>query len=64
MDLQRAKAIRESSAHVSVYLQDAPVWIETIDDANDQAEVRLLESGEQIEVPISALVESEESWTE
>lgn len=64
MDLKRAKAIMKSPETVSVYVQDTPVWIETVDDANDQAEVRMLETGEQMEVPVAALVESEESWEE
>ena len=64
MDIKRAKGIMESPENISVYLQDVPVWIETIDDVNEQAEVRMLESGEQIEVPVSALVESEENWSE
>lgn len=64
MDLLRARAIMKSDANIGVYLQDAPVWIETVDEENEQAEVRMLESGEQMEVPLSALVENGESWDE
>lgn len=55
MDLEKANDILESAKTVEVQYSGFPVWIESL--AGDSAEVRYLETGERIRVPVAELVE-------
>ena len=55
MDPEKAQQIFESLGVVEVLYNGAPVWIENLD--GEDAEVRYLETGDQILVPVSELIE-------
>ena len=55
MDPEKAQQIVESLGVVEVLHNGTPVWIENLEREN--AEVRYLETGEVIQVPVSELVE-------
>ena len=52
---EKAKDILESVKTVEVHYNGLPVWIESL--AGENAEVRYLETGERIRVPVAELVE-------
>ncbi|MEI7026478.1 H-type small acid-soluble spore protein [Paenibacillus sp. y28] len=41
MDVTRAKSIIVSADHIKVYLDDEPVWIESVDSGTQTATVHL-----------------------
>ncbi len=55
MDPEKAQQIVESLGVIEVLHNGSPVWIENLD--GDRAEVRYLETGEIMQVPVSELVE-------
>jgi len=55
VDPEKAQQIVESLGVIEVLHNGAPVWIENLE--GDNAEVRYLETGEIIQVPVSELVE-------
>lgn len=55
MDPEQAQQIVESLGVVEVLYNGAPVWIENVD--GEDAEVRYLETGDIIQVPVNELVE-------
>jgi len=55
LDPEKAQQIVESLGVVEVLHNGTPVWIENLEGEN--AEVRYLETGEVIQVPVSELVE-------
>jgi len=55
VDPEKAQQIVESLGVIEVLHNGAPVWIENLE--GDNAEVRYLETGEIIKVPVSELVE-------
>lgn len=55
MDPEKAQQIVESLGVVEVLYNGAPVWIENLD--GEDAEVRYLETGDVIQVPVTKLVE-------
>ncbi|AFV10310.1 MAG: Small acid-soluble spore protein [Clostridia bacterium 62_21] len=55
LDSGRAKEIVESLGVVEVLYNGFPVWIERLN--GDTAEVRFLETGGRLEVPVTELVE-------
>lgn len=55
MDPKKAQQIVESLGVVEVLYNGAPVWIENLEGKD--AEVRYLETGQIIQVPVSELVE-------
>lgn len=55
MDPEQAQQIVESLGVVEVLYNGAPVWIENVD--GEDAEVRFLETGDIIQVPVNKLVE-------
>lgn len=57
MLVDRAREIMESKGVIEVLYQGHPVWIEQIDQ--DSAQVRLLDSNQQLNVPINMLAETE-----
>ncbi|MGB4043354.1 MAG: small, acid-soluble spore protein, H family [Thermacetogeniaceae bacterium] len=54
LEPEKAQQIVESLGVVEVLYNGAPVWIENLE--GDEAEVRYLETGEIIQVPVSELV--------
>jgi H-type small acid-soluble spore protein len=55
MDANRAKEIMTSPKITQVTFQGAPVWIESIDDTNDIAEVTVLKQMGRARVPVTEL---------
>ncbi|MGI5927001.1 MAG: small, acid-soluble spore protein, H family [Thermacetogeniaceae bacterium] len=55
LDPEKAQQIVESLGVIEVLHNGAPVWIENLE--GEEAEVRYLETGEIIQVPVSELVE-------
>lgn len=55
MDKNRAMSIINSPETIKVFYQGNSVWIDKVE--NDSAQVRLMDSQEQIMVPVSMLVE-------
>lgn len=56
MQLDRVRDILESKRNVEVFYQGHPVWIEAIDQ--ESAQVRLVDSNQQLKVPINMLAET------
>lgn len=57
MDPEKAQQIVESLGVIEVLHNGSPVWIENLDGG--EAEVRYLETGEIVQVPVSELVEGD-----
>jgi H-type small acid-soluble spore protein len=55
LDPEKAQKIVESLGVVEVLYNGAPVWIENLD--GEDAEVRYLETGDHLLVPVAELVE-------
>ncbi len=55
MNTKKAMEIIESTGVYDVNYEGRPVWIESIDDATNRAEVKDLETGERYMVNISNL---------
>ncbi len=55
MDPEKAQQIVESLGVVEVLYFGSPVWIEKVE--GEDANVRYLETGDQIRVPVAELVE-------
>ncbi len=56
MLVDRAREIMESKGVIEVLYQGHPVWLEHIE--HDNARIRLLDSENQLDVPINMLAES------
>lgn len=59
MDFQRAKEIIQSEDTIKVLYHGSPIWITGLDPSNQTANVRVLNSPEQIisQVPVRELEE-------
>jgi H-type small acid-soluble spore protein len=58
LNRQRVKQILESHGVIGIAYQDAPVWIEQLNQ-DDTAQVTLLGTNERVEVPVSDLIEAD-----
>ncbi|MEW6181948.1 MAG: H-type small acid-soluble spore protein [Bacillota bacterium] len=59
MDFDRAQQIVESKGIINVLFNGSPVWIESLDAANNEATVSPLDgSRSHVQVPLVKLVES------
>jgi H-type small acid-soluble spore protein len=59
MDTERAYQIIKSPDSIEVKYNNNPVWIDYIDRSKEMAAVRLLDSNERLEVPVSQLEETD-----
>jgi small acid-soluble spore protein H (minor) len=57
VDSKRAQEIVESLGVIEVLYKNAPVWIEQLD--GQRADVRYLETGRCVQVPVTELVEGD-----
>lgn len=57
MDSRRARQIIESHGVIEVNYKDTPVWIEQIKN-DDTAQVTVLDTDQQMEVPVTELTEA------
>ena len=57
MDLQRAREIMQSPKKINVLYQGSPVWLESLNDSSNAAEVTILDRKERVNVPLNQLVE-------
>lgn len=57
MEFSRAKQIFSSPKHIEVWYKGDSVWIESLDEYNQSAEIKNLESDEKLHVPVSLLFE-------
>lgn len=55
MDINEAKEIYNSLGYVDVVYGESSVWIEDLDEENKMAKVKILETEEMKEIPISDL---------
>lgn len=55
--MQRAREIMQSAQTIKVLYQGAPVWLESLNDSGNAAEVTLLDRKERVNVPLNQLVE-------
>jgi small acid-soluble spore protein H (minor) len=58
MRIERAAEILSSPNTVEVVYNNMPVWIDNIDEGRHTASIRLMETGNRIEVPVDELSES------
>ncbi|KAB2952519.1 H-type small acid-soluble spore protein [Heliorestis acidaminivorans] len=57
MEAQRAEEILQSPDTIEVQYQQSSVWIEEVNRQKETAQVKLLEEGKRIEVPVATLEE-------
>ena len=55
---QRASEILKSPDTIKVLYNNTPVWIDSIDETKQTAGIRLLETGNTLEVPVNELREA------
>ena len=58
MRIERAAEILSSPNTVEVVYNNMPVWIDNVDESRHTASIRLMETGNRIEVPVDELSES------
>ena len=58
MRIERAAEILSSPNTVEVVYNNMPVWIDSVDEGRHTASIRLMETGNRIEVPVDELSES------
>ena len=58
MQAKRASEIINSPDTIEVLYNNAPVWIDSIDENKQVAGIRLLETGSVLQVPVSELREA------
>ena len=54
---KRINSILKSTKDIEVHYNNNPVWIQTIDDMNSTARIKVLGSNEELVVPFSKLNE-------
>ncbi|KUO64089.1 MAG: hypothetical protein APF84_08245 [Gracilibacter sp. BRH_c7a] len=57
MDIIRARQIVASQKNIDVFYKGSFVWIEKLDEHNETADVKNLETHQKVSVPISMLFE-------
>jgi small acid-soluble spore protein H (minor) len=58
MQAERAAEIINSPNTIEVLYNSMPVWIDSVDESRQTASIRLMETGNRVEVPVHELDET------